>query len=111
MRLTEEYGIVEDSRFRQCAREARTFFILFVLGAVAAVGLIYVLTTGRDPTEYGTVLGLPSYIFWGVIVVDAVFLGALLMALRTLFQEMDLDPEDPAASDEPTGGPAREAGA
>lgn len=99
-RLSDEYGIEVDSRFPFCAREALLSVALFVLGGVAAVGSIYALTAGRTPEEYGTVLGLPSYLFFGVVLVDLGFLLAAGLALRLVFRDLSLDPVDPARGGE-----------
>ena len=97
-RLTEEYGIEEDSRYAACEREAAFSFLIFVLAALASIGSFYGLTVGRSPDAYGTVLGLPSYLFWGIIATDFAFLIALLVGLRTIFRDVDLDPVDPATN-------------
>ena len=99
-RLTEEYGIREDSRYAQCVREAAVSLGLFLLAAVASIASFYGLTQGREPEAYGAVLGLPSYIFWGIVAVDVAFVIALFASLRWLFRDIDLDPVDPALDGE-----------
>ena len=96
--MTEEYGIEEDSRYAGCEREAAFSFLIFVLAALASIGSFYGLTVGRAPDAYGAVFGLPSYLFWGIIATDFAFLVALLAGLRTIFQDVDLDPLDPATN-------------
>jgi hypothetical protein len=103
-RLTTEYGIEEDSRYALCVREAVLSAVLFLLAAVAGLGSIYGLTVGRDPEMYGAVLGLPSYLFWGIIITVFTFLLALLVSLRWVFQEVNLDPIDPSIREGVTDG-------
>ena len=95
-RLTKEYGIQEDSRYAACGREAALSALLFLLAAIAGLGSAYGRTIGRDPEMYGIIAGLPSYLFWGIIVTVSVFFLALLASLRWIFQEIDLDPIDPS---------------
>ena len=58
----------DDPRFAICFNEALLAFALFVVTAAESVAVIYATTTGRGPQAYAFVLGLPSFIFWGIIV-------------------------------------------
>ena len=75
----------------------------FQLAAAASFASYYGFTRDRDPAAYGAVLGLPSYLFWGIVFVDVVFVLALAASVRWLFQDMDLDPVDPALDQEGRG--------
>lgn len=93
--LTDEYGIEKDSRYATCVREAIVSGILFLGSAAATVGFVYFLTVGQEPAEYANVLGLPSYIFWGIVATPIGFLFSVWVCLRTIFQDTSLDPVDP----------------
>lgn len=109
-RLSEEYGIEEDSRYAACEREAAFSFLIFLLAAAASIGSFYGLTVGRVPDAYGAVFGLPSYLFWGIVATDLAFLVALLVGLRTIFRDVDLDPVDPRDPVDPSTHPERPGG-
>ena len=95
-RLLEQLGITEDSRYATCFREAMTALTLFVVGAAASLIVIYLATVGKTPQEYSTVLGLPAYLFWGIVVVDLVFLLAVMLIVRFVYRDMPLDAADPS---------------
>lgn len=106
-KLTDEYGIEVDSRYDTCVKEALFSAAIFLLSAIAILGTVYGLTAGRSPEEYGVVMGMPSYVFWGVIMTHVGFLLALLAGQRLIFRDLSLEPTDPAAG--PDNDPAEPA--
>lgn len=93
-------AVDEDPRFAICFREALLALALFVGTAAVSVVVIYATTAGRTPQRYAFVLGLPSFIFWGIIVVYIAFIFVLELMLRYLYTDMPLDAHAPAPARE-----------
>jgi len=88
--LLREYGIKEDWRYPICLREAVICLSLYVLTAAVSIFLMY-FTTPRPPEEYTLTWGLPTFIFWGILVTQAASLVAIIILLRYVFQDIPLD--------------------
>jgi uncharacterized membrane protein YhdT len=90
--------VVDDPRFAICFREALFALALFVGTAAVSVIVIHATTAGRSPEHYTFVLGLPSFIFWGIIAVYVVFIVALELMLRYVYTDMPLDASAPSSA-------------
>jgi uncharacterized protein DUF997 len=95
-KLLEDYKIREDSRYTSCFREAMISLGIFVAAAVFSITLTIVMTTGRGPQEYGRVLGLPAYVFWGIVATNLGSLLAVVLLVRFVYGNTSLDPTDPS---------------
>ena len=88
--LLREYGIKGDWRFPICLKEAVICLSLYVLIAAVSIFIMYFTTPG--PTEECTLTwGLPTFMFWGILVTQVVSLVAILILLRYVFQDIPLD--------------------
>ena len=67
--------------------------VLFVGTAVVALVFLVSLGLGRAPEEMDWTWGLPSYLFWGVLVTQVGYLVALAAILRFFYRDIPLSPE------------------
>ena len=92
-RLLEKHAIEPDPRFRSCAKEAVIAASMFLGTAIVAMAFIVSLGLGRAPQDLDWVGGLPSYLFWGVLITQIGFLIALALILRFVYRDMPLSPD------------------
>ncbi|NLB82793.1 MAG: YhdT family protein [Synergistaceae bacterium] len=86
-----EYGFVEDPRYRECAKEAWYGVILgivnLVIWAVAGYGL------GSGPVEnYSYIMGFPAWFFFSCIANSLLAIGATIYIVKRKMRVMPLDP-------------------
>ena len=98
-RLLEKHGLEPDPRYRICAKEAVIAASMFLTTAIVAMVFIVNLGLGRAPQDFDWIWGLPSYLFWGVLVTQIGFLLSLALVLRFVYRDMPLGP-DGESSDE-----------
>jgi uncharacterized membrane protein YhdT len=91
--LIKKYDIKVDPRYRQCNKEALITFLVYVAFGIFNSIVIYVLGVRKSPSEYGFVWGLPSWLFYGVIVVGALFFVAVLITVKFVYKELPLESE------------------
>lgn len=90
---------MDDPVLRATRREALAAMGLFGGALTATLGLCAWLGYGRDPGSLTFVLGIPDWVFWGVLCPwGACFLAAFWFAFRFM-KDADLGPELP--EDEP----------
>ncbi len=66
---------------------------MFLGTAIVAMAFIVSLGLGRAPQDLDWVGGLPSYLFWGVLITQIGFLIALALILRFVYRDMPLSPD------------------
>lgn len=57
-----------DPTFLNTRREAKVIFAVWVVALLWAVPACWLLGYGKPPGEITTVLGVPSWVFWGIAV-------------------------------------------
>ncbi len=88
-----------DPTFVNTRREAKAIFAAWVVALLWAVPCCYLLGYNRTPDEITTVLGIPSWVFWGVLapwlVADAftIWFCAFVMVDDDLGEESTTEPE------------------
>lgn len=86
-----EYGFVEDPRYRECEKEAWYGVILgivnLVIWAVAGYGL------GSGPVEnYSYIMGFPAWFFFSCIANSLLAIAATIYIVKRKMRVMPLDP-------------------
>ena len=92
-RLLDEHEIEPDPRYRICVKEAVIAGSMFVGTAIVTVTVLLFLGLGRDPQDLDWIAGLPSYLFWGVLVTQAGVLTVLAVVLRFVYEDIPLSPD------------------
>jgi len=83
MNLLKEYGIKEDSRFKQARKEIRRIIYLIVFEFIWVYTFGYI-GTRTDPGNYSYVLGFPMWFFWAFAGAGVIFpIIAIILALKT----------------------------
>lgn len=90
-KILKEYGIEEDPRYKQCFKEAMSALILYAVHMVWVLGSVYLLWYVGDSD--GRVFGLPSYLFWGVLVGSIALIIAIWLMIKFIYKDMPLDAE------------------
>jgi hypothetical protein len=86
---------MDDPVLKTTRREAVVALGLFGLSLAATVGVSAWLGFGRDPASLTFILGVPDWVFWGVLCPWAgCFLAAFWFAFRFM-KDADLGPEPP----------------
>ena len=105
---TNEYGFVEDPRYKQCEKEAWYGIILgvvnLVIWAVAGYGL------GSGPVEeYSYIMGFPAWFFISCIANSVFAVVATIYLVTRKMRDMPLDPMTKEEAEEfvRNGGKAR----
>ena len=88
-KILKEYGIQEDPRYKQCFKEAMAALYLYAAHMVAVFLIIYFLWYLGD--RQSTVMGLPSYLFWGVFVISILLIFAVWVLVRFYYKDMSLE--------------------
>jgi uncharacterized BrkB/YihY/UPF0761 family membrane protein len=91
----------EDPRYRRSARGAALFGVVYLLIGAVTLGLAF--TMGSRPAEEMTfILGFPDWVFWSLIVWQAVVvvLVVLLVRLAPDFRDVPLTPSGEPEEDE-----------
>lgn len=105
---TNEYGFVEDPRYKQCEKEAWYGIILgvvnLVIWGVAGYGL------GSGPVEeYSYIMGFPAWFFISCIANSVFAIIAIIYIVTAKMHDMPLDPMTKEEAEEfvRNGGKAR----
>ncbi len=105
---TNEYGFVEDPRYKQCEKEAWYGIILgvvnLVIWGVAGYGL------GSGPVEeYSYIMGFPAWFFISCIANSVFAIIAIIYIVTAKMRDMPLDPMTTEEAEEfvRNGGKAR----
>lgn len=88
-KILKEYGIEEDPRYRQCFKEAMAVLYLYIAHMIIVLGCVYFLWyLGNKQSQ---VLGFPSYIFWGVIIVSIGLIISVWLLVKFYYKDIPLE--------------------
>lgn len=88
-KILDDYHIETDPRFKQCFREAAMTLGLYTLHMVWTIGLAYGLWALLGPES--RTFGLPTYLFWSVVVGSLLLILIVYLTTRYLYKDMPLD--------------------
>lgn len=102
MSLLKEYGIKEDSRFKQGRKELRRIIAFVVIEAIYVLAFLK-MGSSKNPDEYSYFLGMPVWFAWLLFGVSFLFpLIAIIIAAKT--EECSLSSSDKETSEENDAG-------
>ena len=78
-----------EERFKRCEYEMFLTYGLWIIYALISIGLSYYL--GRGGAEnLAYTCGIPSWLFWGILVTTGVFFLVVCYVCTFVFKDMDL---------------------
>jgi len=94
-KILEEYGIEEDSRYKQCFKEAMACIYVYAIHMLFVFACVYFL---KD--QPGDIFGLPLYLFWGVFMGSIGLVVAVWALTKFYFQNISLEVVETSKNDE-----------
>jgi uncharacterized membrane protein YhdT len=90
----------EDSRYRQCNREALISVAVFLVSFVIIGGVSLLLGYGKPGDEIRLVAGFPAWFFYGVVVGGIVIAVLPIPVVLFFFKEMSIEAVDEERGEE-----------
>lgn len=90
MNDNQEDYFEEDSRYRQCNKEALLSVAVFVLSFIIIGGVAMLLGYGKPANEIQLILGFPAWFFYGVIVGGIIISIVPIFVVKYSFKEMSI---------------------
>ena len=84
----------EDSRYRQCNREAWLSVGIFLFSFIVIGGVSILVGYGKPGSEIQLIAGFPAWFFYGVVLGGIVCAVAPIFVVRFYFQEMSIEAQD-----------------
>lgn len=84
----------EDSRYRQCNKEALLSLAVFLISFVIIGGVSLLLGYSKPADEIQLVFGFPAWFFYGVIVGGFIVAIIPIFVVKYFFKEMSIEAED-----------------
>ncbi len=86
----EEYGFVEDPRYKQCNREAKYGIYLGIFNLIWWAVFGYGLGS-KNVENYNYILGFPAWFFWSCLVGAIVIIALTFYMVNVKMKDMPLD--------------------